>query len=44
MRFEDLEVWKRASRLSVSIYIELKDLKDYGFNLESAVGRAEVCV
>ena len=31
MRFEDLEVWKRAARLSANIYKELKDLKDYGF-------------
>ena len=31
MKFEDMDVWKRASRLSVSIYRELHDLKDYGF-------------
>ena len=31
MRFEDLEVWKRATRLSVDIYKELRDLKDFGF-------------
>ncbi len=31
MRFEDMDVWKRASRLSVSIYRELAGLKDYGF-------------
>ncbi len=31
MRFEDMDVWKRSSRLSVSIYRELVDLKDYGF-------------
>ena len=31
MRFEDLEVWKRAARLSASIYKELKNLKDWGF-------------
>lgn len=31
MGFEDLEVWKRAKQLSVDIYRELKDLKDYGF-------------
>ena len=29
--FEDLEVWKRASRLSAEIYLELARLKDYGF-------------
>jgi len=31
MRFEDLDVWKRAMNLSVSLYKELKNLKDYGF-------------
>jgi len=31
MRFEDMDVWKAAARLSVSIYSELADLKDYGF-------------
>jgi len=31
MGFEDLEVWKRSRQLSVDIYRELKDLKDYGF-------------
>ena len=31
MRFEDLDVWKRAMKLSTSIYRELKNLKDYGF-------------
>ena len=31
MNFEDMDVWKRASRLSVSIYKELAGLKDYGF-------------
>lgn len=31
MRFEDLEVWKRAMNLSAGIYKELKNLKDYGF-------------
>ena len=31
MRFEDMEVWKRSSRLSVSIYIELSELNDFGF-------------
>ena len=31
MRFEDMEVWKRSSRLSVSIYQHFVDLKDYGF-------------
>ena len=31
MKFEDLEVWKRSSQLSVGIYKELSALKDYGF-------------
>ena len=31
MRFEDLDVWKRAARLSADIYVQLKELKDYGF-------------
>lgn len=31
MKFEDMEVWKRSSRLSVDIYSNLSDLKDYGF-------------
>jgi len=31
MRFEDLDVWKRSSRLSVSIYQYFTNLKDYGF-------------
>ncbi|MEN6321039.1 MAG: four helix bundle protein [Syntrophaceae bacterium] len=31
MRFEDLDVWKRATNLSANIYREMKHLKDYGF-------------
>ena len=31
MRFEDMDVWKRSTRLSVDIYKHLTDLKDYGF-------------
>jgi four helix bundle protein len=31
MRFEDLDVWKRSSRLSVLLYQHFADLKDYGF-------------
>jgi four helix bundle protein len=31
MRCENLDVWKRASRLSADIYIYFKDCKDYGF-------------
>jgi four helix bundle protein len=29
--FEDLEVWKKAARLSAEIYRELQNLKDFGF-------------
>jgi four helix bundle protein len=31
LRFEDLDVWKRAARLSADIYKQLRDLKDYTF-------------
>ncbi|MFK5948862.1 MAG: four helix bundle protein [Methylococcales bacterium] len=31
MRFEDLDVWKRSSRLCVAIYKESACCKDYGF-------------
>lgn len=31
MRFDDLEVWKRSSRLCVSIYKILAGCNDYGF-------------
>lgn len=31
MRFEDMDVWQRASRLSVRVYREMAGLKDYGF-------------
>jgi len=31
MRFEDMDVWKKSSRLSVLIYQHFADLKDYGF-------------
>ena len=31
MRFEDMEVWKRSSRLSVNIYRYLAGLRDFGF-------------
>ena len=29
--FEDLDVWKRAVELSVSIYRKSREIKDYGF-------------
>lgn len=31
MRYEDLEVWKRSTQLSVLLYRNLSDLKDWGF-------------
>ncbi len=31
MKFEDMDVWKRSSRLSVELYRHLADLKDFGF-------------
>lgn len=31
MRFEDLDVWKRAVNLSANIYKELRELRDFGF-------------
>ncbi len=31
MKFEDLEIWKRATRFCVAIYIEMAKLRDYGF-------------
>jgi len=31
MKCVDLDVWKKAAALSSEIYLELKDLKDYGF-------------
>jgi len=31
MRFEDMDVWKAAAKLSVSVYQELATSKDYGF-------------
>jgi len=30
-KFEDLDVWKRAARLSAEIYKQLRDLKDFTF-------------
>ena len=31
MRFEDMDVWKKSSRLSILIYRHFSDVKDYGF-------------
>ncbi len=31
MKCENLDVWKRASKLSADIYIYFRDFKDYGF-------------
>ena len=40
--FEDLEVWKRACRLAVRLYRELKECRDYG--LKDQMTRAAVSV
>lgn len=37
MRFEDMDVWKKSSRLSVNIYRHLADLKDFGFKDQISV-------
>jgi len=34
MRFEDFEVWKRSASLSVEIFKELKDLRDFAFKTQ----------
>ena len=31
LKFEDLDVWKRAARLSAEIYKEMNSLRDFGF-------------
>ena len=31
MKFEDLDVWKRSSRLSAELFKATKDLKDYNY-------------
>ena len=31
MGFEDLDVWQRARRLSVALYRDTKELRDFGF-------------
>ncbi len=40
--FEDLEVWKKSCRISVSIYELLKECRDYG--LKDQMTRAAVSV
>ncbi|MFQ5660978.1 MAG: four helix bundle protein [Gammaproteobacteria bacterium] len=40
--FEDLEVWKRSSKLAVDIYATLKTCKDYG--LKDQIVRAAVSI
>jgi len=31
MSYEDLDVWKRSARLSVTLYQQTKELRDFGF-------------
>ena len=40
--FENLDVWKRACRLAVRVYAELKECKDYG--LRDQMTRAAVSI
>ena len=40
--FEDLEVWKRSSRLAVEIYSALRDCRD--FSLKDQMTRAAVSI
>lgn len=40
--FEDLDVWKRACRISVKIYEVLKDCRDYG--MKDQMTRAAVSI
>ncbi|QSX28923.1 four helix bundle protein [Shewanella cyperi] len=42
MRFEQLDVWKRASRLACDVYKALKDSRDYG--LKDQMTRAAVSI
>ncbi|MGI2091611.1 four helix bundle protein [Shewanella oncorhynchi] len=42
MRFEQLDVWKRAYRLSCDVYKELKNCRDYG--LRDQMTRAAVSI
>jgi len=40
--FEDLDIWKEGMRLSVSVYKQMKDCKDFGF--KDQIQRASVSV
>lgn len=40
--FENLEVWKRASRIAVTVYQQFKECRDYG--LKDQVTRAAVSI
>ncbi|WP_372931663.1 four helix bundle protein, partial [Shewanella putrefaciens] len=42
MRFEQLDFWKRACRLSCDLYKELKNCRDYG--LRDQMTRAAVSI
>jgi four helix bundle protein len=42
MNFENLDVWKRACRLSVDVYKALSELKDWGF--KDQITRASLSV
>jgi len=40
--FEELEVWKRGCKLAVSVYMALKDSKEYG--LKDQMNRSAVSI
>jgi len=42
MKFEDMEVWKRAVNLSTLVYKSVRSLKDYGF--KDQIGRSSLSV
>ena len=42
MKFEDMDVWKKAVELSCNIYKQTKEIKDYGF--KDQISRAGLSV
>jgi len=42
MSFEELDVWKRACKLAVDVYVVLKDCREFG--LRDQMNRAAVSV
>jgi len=31
MKYEDLEIWKKSRKLAIDVYINTKNLRDFGF-------------